>query len=166
MSMQDGLRETVPAVHQEVMVSAPPERAFEVFTTGFGHWWPKTHTIMTAPVAEAVIEPRQGGRCYDRGTDGTICEWGQVLEFTPPRRLVLAWQINGQWQYEPDIQQASRVTITFTPQDGRTRVTLIHDDFDRHGADGASVAAGVGSPNGWAGALQLFATAAVEGQVH
>lgn len=166
MSIQGGPRETVPAVHQEVMVSASPERAFEVFTAGFGTWWPKTHTIMTAPVAEAVIESHQGGRCYDRGTDGTICEWGQVLEFTPPHRLVLAWQINGQWQYEPDIQQASRVTITFTPEGGRTRVTLIHDEFDRHGPTGADVAAGVGSPNGWAGALRLFSTAAVEGQVH
>jgi uncharacterized protein YndB with AHSA1/START domain len=166
MSMHDNVRETVPAVRHEVVVSAPPERAFEVFTTGFGTWWPKSHTIMTVPVHEAVIEPRKGGRCYDRGTDGSICPWGQVLEYTPPRRLVLAWQINGQWQYEPDVAQASRVTVTFTPEDGRTRVLLVHDEFDRHGTAGAGVAAAVGSPNGWAGPLRLYATTANAEQVH
>ena len=162
--MTDGLRETVPAVRHEVVVAASPERAFAMFTTGFGTWWPKTHTIMTVPVEEAVVEPRQGGRCYDRGVDGSICEWGRVLEFSPPHRLVLAWQINGQWRYEPDVEQASRVTVTFTQEDGGTRVSLVHDEFHRHGSGGGDVAAGVGSPNGWAGALRLF-TIATEGQV-
>jgi uncharacterized protein YndB with AHSA1/START domain len=150
----------VPAVRHDVVVRTAPERAFEIFTAGFGTWWPKTHTIMSVPVAEAVIEPRLGGRCYDRGVDGTVCEWGQVLEFVPPTRLVLAWQINGDWKYDPDIEHASRVTVTFTSEPKGTRVSLVHDEFERHGGGAASVAAGVGSPNGWPGVLRLFATTA------
>ena len=69
----------IPAVRHEVVVSAPIERAFRVFTDGFGLWWPRNHTIASFPVERAIIEPWAGGRCYDRGADGSECDWGQVL---------------------------------------------------------------------------------------
>ncbi|MDQ1723808.1 MAG: hypothetical protein QOG52_836 [Frankiaceae bacterium] len=149
----------IPAVRLDVRVKAPVERAFTVFTDGFGTWWPKTHTIASAPVERAIIEPSAGGRCYDRCDDGTECDWGTVLEWDPPRRLVLAWQVTHDWGYEPDADHASRVTVTFTADsdsDGAgTLVQLVHDEFERHGDEkGRGVRAGV--EGGWAGPLETF----------
>jgi uncharacterized protein YndB with AHSA1/START domain len=157
MSTRDGL---LPAVRHDVVVRTSPERAFEIFTADIGTWWPKTHTILSAPVAEVVFEPRVGGRVYDRGVDGTIGEWSRVLEFTPPRRIVLAWLLDGEWRYDPDLDHASRVTVGFAPDGEGTRVSLVHEEFERHGAGAASVAGGVDGPNGWPGLLPLFAAAA------
>ena len=82
----------------------------------------------------------------------------------PPHRLVVAWQLDGQWQYDPDIAHASEVEITFTPEaGGSTRVDLEHRHFERHGASAGAVQLGVDSPNGWASLLQLFANVAEAG---
>jgi uncharacterized protein YndB with AHSA1/START domain len=145
----------IAPVRHSVVVNAPVERAFTVFTDGFGTWWPKSHTISAAPVEQAIIEPRAGGRCYDRGTDGSECDWGQVLVWEPPSKLVLAWQIDGTWSYEPEVERSSRVTITFARDGERTEVTLVHDEFDRHGSTGADVADGV--RDGWAMPLEALA---------
>jgi uncharacterized protein YndB with AHSA1/START domain len=145
----------IAPVRHRVVVNAPVERAFSVFTDGFGTWWPKSHTIAKAPVERAIIEPRAGGRCYDQATDGSECDWGQVLVWEPPARLVLAWQIDGTWSYEPEVEHASRVTITFAPDGERTEVTLVHDEFERHGITGTAVAEGVRT--GWGTPLQAFA---------
>jgi uncharacterized protein YndB with AHSA1/START domain/quinol monooxygenase YgiN len=148
----------IAPVRQEVVVNAPADRAFAVFTDGFGTWWPKTHTISKVPVARAIIEPRADGRCYDLGTDGSECDWGRVLVWEPPARLVLAWQVDGSWSYEPSVDNASRVTVTFTTLGDKTQITLIHDEFERHLHGGADLANGV--RDGWGSALRAFATAA------
>jgi uncharacterized protein YndB with AHSA1/START domain len=81
-----------------------------------------------------------------------------VLVWDPPRRLVLAWQINGQWQYEPDLAKSSEVEIRFTLEpDGSTRVDLEHRYLDRHGADKETIRTAVDSPSGWGGLLELYA---------
>jgi uncharacterized protein YndB with AHSA1/START domain len=152
-----GSQAAIAPVRHEVLVNASAERAFSVFTDGFGTWWPKTHTISTVPVAQAIIEPKQGGRCYDLGTDGSECDWGRVLTWDPPGRLVLAWQIDGTWSYEPEVENASRVTVTFVPEDGRTRVTLVHDEFERHLKAGPDLADAV--RDGWGDELRHFVTA-------
>jgi uncharacterized protein YndB with AHSA1/START domain len=109
----------------------------------------------------AIVEGRTGGRCYTEQTDGTDCDWGSVLVWDPPHRLVLAWQINSSWQFEPDLAKSSEVEIRFTSlMDGQTRVDLEHRHFDRLGAGGEAMCAMVGSDNGWSGTLQLFSTAA------
>ena len=148
----------IAPVRHEVVVNAPIERAFRIFTDGFGRWWPKTHTIASFPVDRAIIEPWTGGRCFDRGTDGRECDWGQVLAWEPPARLVLAWQVDGTWSYEPEVANASRVTISFAALGAQTRVTLVHDEFDRHLNAGPDLADGV--RDGWGAALRLFAGAA------
>ena len=80
----------VPApVRKSVRVGAPPERAFAIFTDGMGRWWPKSHHIGAADLDALVIEPKAGGRWYERGVDGSECEVGKVLVFEPPTRLVL-----------------------------------------------------------------------------
>ncbi len=161
MTVQSGRAGTVPAVRHEVRVAASPERAFAVFTDGFGSWWPKTHTIATVPVERAIIEPHAGGRCYDACTDGSECDWGTVLTWEPPTRLVLAWQVDGSWSYEPDLDHSSRVTVTFSPDGDGTLVVLVHDEFERHHDGGSGLRAGV--EGGWGTALDQFAAAVAEG---
>jgi uncharacterized protein YndB with AHSA1/START domain len=102
---------------------------------------------------------RDGGRTLlHEQTDGTECNWGSVLVWDPPHRLVLAWQIDGQWQYQPDLTKSSEVDVRFTPEaDGLTRVDLEHRSLHRHGADAEAIRTAIDSPNGWSGLLHLFA---------
>lgn len=88
-------------VHKQITVQASPERAFRVFTEEFDSWWPRSHHIGKAPMKRAIVQSAAGGRCYTEQTDGTECDWGTVLVWDPPRRLVIAWQINGQWRGQP-----------------------------------------------------------------
>jgi uncharacterized protein YndB with AHSA1/START domain len=148
-------------VRKSVKVGASLEQAFRVFTQGFDTWWPRTHSIGGSPLQAAVIEGKVGGRCYQRSVDGSECDWGRILVWEPPSRFVLAWQLNPQWQHEPDITRASEVEITFTSEaDGLTRVDLEHRHFDRHGAGADQMRRGVDSPEGWGGLLQMYAAMA------
>jgi uncharacterized protein YndB with AHSA1/START domain len=148
-------------VRKSITVRTTAERAFRVFTEEFDSWWPRSHKLFEADLAVAIVEGRAGGRCYQRSVDGAECDWGKVTVWDPPRRLVIAWQLDGQWQFDPDISHASEVEVTFTPEPGGlTRVDLEHRHFERHGASAAQVQSGVDSPNGWSGLLQLFAGAA------
>jgi uncharacterized protein YndB with AHSA1/START domain len=152
---------SVTPVRKSIIVKAPVEHTFDVFTAGFDSWWPRTHHIGSSPMKKAIVEGKAGGRCYTEQVDGTSCEWGRVIVWDPPRRLVLAWQITPEWKYQPDLAQSSEVDITFTPEaGGATRVDLEHRHFERHGAGAAAMKAGVDSPNGWGGMLQLFTQAA------
>jgi uncharacterized protein YndB with AHSA1/START domain len=82
--------DTHNTVRKSVVVNAPIERAFDVFTAKFDTWWPRTHHIGEVEPFEAILEPRAGGRYYERGADGSECEWGEVLEFDPPTHLALS----------------------------------------------------------------------------
>lgn len=151
---------TLPPVRHAVTVPLPIERAFSVFTEGFDRWWPRTHKIGAADMAEAVLEPRAGGRWYERGADGSECDWGTVRVFDPPRRLVVTWQINAQWQYDPDPARASEVEVTFTEDAAGTRVELEHRLIERHGPDSEELRKAVDSGGGWPGLLDLYTKAA------
>lgn len=141
----------------EVTVDAPIDLAFEVFTDGFDSWWPRDHHIGAVDMAEAIIEPRRGGKWYERGVDGSTCEWGSVLAWDPPRHLAVAWHLNGEFQYDPDPQRASRVDIRFSEDGpGRTTVRLEHSELDRHGPSWPQLYEGVGSANGWPLTLECF----------
>jgi uncharacterized protein YndB with AHSA1/START domain len=144
-------------VRKSIVVKTSVTRAFTVFTEGFDSWWPKSHHIGRSPMKKGIIEGFAGGRCYSQQIDGTDCDWGTVLVWEPPYRLVFAWQINPDWQYEPDLAKASEVEVTFTPRDdGSTQVDLEHRHFSRHGAGFEKMRDGVGSPNGWGAILQLY----------
>jgi len=146
-------------VRKTISVNASAERAFHVFTAEFDSWWPRTHHIGQAPMKRAIIQGVVGGRCYTEQIDGTECEWGTVLVWDPPHRLVLAWQIDGHWHYEPDLAKSSEVEVRFTPQpDGSTRIELEHRHLSRHGADAGAIRTAIDSPTGWGGLLALFAT--------
>jgi uncharacterized protein YndB with AHSA1/START domain len=112
-------------------------------------------------MAEAVLETKEGGRWYERGVDGSECEWGRVLAFDPPTRVVLAWHVSGEWQYDADPAHASEVAVGFVDLgDGRTRVDLEHRELDRHGAGAEGVYQGVSSPGGWNLCLERLAKTA------
>jgi uncharacterized protein YndB with AHSA1/START domain len=152
---------TATSVHKSIVVDAPIDRAFHVFTQEMASWWPPEHHILDAPLAEMVVEPRVGGRLYDRGTDGSECQWARVLAYEPPTLFVFSWDINLQWQIEADHERTSEVEIRFTADgDGRTRVDLEHRNLDRHGDGWDKMRDAVGSPDGWGIGLQRFAKAA------
>ena len=137
-----------PSVTSSVVVDAPIERAFSVFTDGIGTWWSPDHHILQADLAEMVFEPRVGGYIIDRGTDGSECRWARVLAYEPPHRVCFSWDINLRWQLETDPAKTSEVEVTFT-SDGaaRTQVVLTHRHLDRHGDGWENMRDAVGS--GW-----------------
>lgn len=144
------MNQTIPPVRHSVTVKASPERAFRVFTRDIGRWWPRDHHIGASPMERAVIEPRKDGRFYEVGTDGSECEWGRVLVWEPPQRLVLAWQIQLDWKFHPDLARASEVEVRFVAEaDGRTRVELEHRCFERHGEGAEALPKAVGAEGGW-----------------
>ena len=102
------------SVKKSVTVNASVQHAFDVFTRGFDGWWPRSHHIGKSPMKEAIIESGVGGRCYTKQEDGTESDWGQILEWDPPNRFVMAWQITHEWGYEPDLTKSSEVEIRFT----------------------------------------------------
>jgi uncharacterized protein YndB with AHSA1/START domain len=146
----------VPApVRKSVRVGAPPGRAFKVFTDGIGRWWPKTHHIGAADLDALVIEPKAGGRWYERGVDGSECDVGKVLVWEPPARLVLAWQLTADWKFDPALITEVEVRFIADGADA-TRVELEHRDLERYGERADGFRATIDSPDGWSGLLQLF----------
>ena len=137
-------------VHRQIVVDAPIERAFALFTERFGDIKPVEHTILSAPVAETVLEPRVGGHIFDRGTDGSECRWARILVWEPPRLLVFSWDIGPTWQLETDPDNASEVEVRFIAEGSeRTRVELEHRHLDRHGDGWESLRDGVADDQGW-----------------
>lgn len=103
------------------------------------------------------MEPKVGGRWYEIGVDGSECEWGKVLSWEPPRRIVLAWSINAQWQYDPAF--VTEVESTFTAEaPKRTHVQLEHRQLERFG-DAVEQVRGM-MDQGWLNQLERFASAA------
>ena len=155
------MQATASATRATVVVDAPQERAFAVFTAGIDSWWPREHTIGEAALKEMVLEPKAGGRAYGIGVDGSESDWGRVLVFDRPNRIVVSWDINLQWKRERDPAKASEFEVRFIP-DGpeRTRVELEHRHLERHGDGWEAMRDAVGSPNGWQGGLEQVARAA------
>ena len=151
----------IPSLHGQATVALPQDEAFAFFTGSMTRWWPADYHIGAADMADAVLEPREGGRWYERGADGSECEWGRVLTWEPPHRLVVTWQINGSWQYDDDPAHASEIEVTFTA-DGpdRTVVDLEHRHLGRL-VDGQALRDGIADAGGgWSTMLELFAKAA------
>jgi uncharacterized protein YndB with AHSA1/START domain len=137
-------------IRHHVVVNAPLERAFRVFTEQFGDFKPREHNLLSVPIAETVFESRVGGHIYDRGEDGTLCKWATIVAYEPPNRVVFTWNIGPTWQLETDQSRCSEVDVRFTAESAdRTRVELEHRHIERHGEGWEAVAAGVGGDGGW-----------------
>jgi uncharacterized protein YndB with AHSA1/START domain len=151
-------------VRRQIVVEAPIERAFAVFTERFGDFKPKEHNLLGVAIAETVFEPKVGGHIYDRGVDGSECRWARVLAFDPPARVVFSWDIGPTWQIETDPDNTSEVEVQFiaeTPH--RTRVELEHRDIDRHGPGWQAVSDGIGNAQGWPLYLARYVALFTEG---
>lgn len=145
-------------IRHHVVVAAPLERAFRVFTDQFGDFKPREHNLLGVPIAETVFEPHVGGHIYDRGEDGSLCKWATVVAYEPPNRVVFTWNIGPTWQLETDSARCSEVEVRFTAESAdRTRVDLEHRHIERHGDGWQAVAEGVGAEGGWPLYLRRYA---------
>jgi uncharacterized protein YndB with AHSA1/START domain len=146
------------SIRTSIVVEAPIEQAFSVFTEDFGSFKPPEHNMLGVEIAETVFEPRVGGSVYDRGVDGSECRWARVLAYEPPSRVLLSWDISPHWQIETDLEKTSEVEVRFiaeTPT--RTRVELEHRHLQRHGDGWEGVREGVRGNEGWPLYLERFA---------
>ncbi len=145
------------SVRKTLTVKAAPTIAWKVFTQGMSLWWPLSmYKIGRSKAVEAILEPKVGGRWYERGEDGSTCDWGRVLLWEPPTRLVLSWDVSADWQYQPGL--GTEVEVQFTADGAqRTRVELEHRYFARYGARAEEMRRIFDSEGDWGQLLQMFA---------
>jgi uncharacterized protein YndB with AHSA1/START domain len=145
-------------IQSSIVVDAPIDRAFSVFTADFGSFKPRDHNLLEVDIAETVFETHVGGHVYDRGVDGSECRWARVLAFEPPNRVVFSWDISPQWQIEPDPDKTSEVEVRFISESPeRTRVELEHRNLDRHGEGWEGIRESANSDDGWPLYLRRYA---------
>jgi len=147
--------ETITPVFKSVIVAVSTERAFEAFTQRMGSWWKPDHSIGEAPFVDVRMEPHEGGRWFEVDADGNECPWGRVMVWEPPTRVVLAWQIDRRWQYDPAFE--TEVELRFIAEgDSATRVELEHRHLERFGEAAQGMREQFDGPDGWVGLLERF----------
>jgi len=153
---------TLADLHGTATVRLPLSRAFDFFTGSMSRWWPSEYHLGEADMVDTVLEPAVGGRWFERDADGNECDWGRVLVWEPPTRLVVTWQINGHWQYDDNPEHASEIEVRFEA-DGpeQTTVHLEHRHLGRLVAAEALRDGIVQSGGGWSTILERFARIAV-----
>jgi uncharacterized protein YndB with AHSA1/START domain len=136
-------------IHYATVIDAAPADVFAMFTA-LGRWWPLAYTFAGVDFVDAAIEPRAGGRWFERDARGAETPWGDVRTFERDHRVVLGFAIGADRKPTPPAQ-ASEVEVRFVPEaKGRTRVEVTHRDLDRHGAAAAAALRdGMASPHGW-----------------
>ena len=145
---------TVQPIRRTVDVKLPPARAFDLFASRAGEWWPAGKTVGKRPHVDIVLEPRAGGRWFERDAEGAECQWGTVMAWEPPHRLLLGWRLDSRFQYDPDFMTEVELTFADAPGGGST-VTLEHRDLEQFGREAETVAASLGG--GWASRLADYA---------
>jgi uncharacterized protein YndB with AHSA1/START domain len=145
---------TPAPIRKSVRVNVAPARAFEIFTAGASRWWLKSYSISItkSPIKDVIMELRANGRWFERGEDGSECAWGQVLAWEPPSRLLLGWQINHEFKYDPAL--LTEVEVRFTPDGAGTLVELEHRHIERMGERG--IAMHDAFTKGWGALIDSF----------
>ena len=143
-------------IRKSIRVKADQEKAFRVFVSGMGGWWLKSHSLLEAGQKDVVVEPREGGRWYEVGEDGSERMWGRVLAWSPPERIMLAWQLTADWAYDPEFE--TTVEVRFTPDGDGTLVDFEHRELERYGERAEALRGGyeTGMDGGWAALLDKF----------
>lgn len=139
------------SIKKELTVAASQQTAFEVFTKKMDLWWPRTHHIGSCPMTELVLEAKPGGRWYSKHEDGSEAEVGYVMTYQPIDLFVLAWQINGDFKFDPEL--ITEVVVEFIAEGPRsTRVKMEHRDLQKLGM-GKAVES---MDNGWGMIMELY----------
>jgi hypothetical protein len=149
---------TVAPIREQIRVEAKPQKAFEVFATKMGRWWNPAYTINSSPLRDVKVEGKRGGRWFEVGEDGSQCDWGKVLVWEASAGLVLAWQINADWKFDPAL--VTEIEVRFAADGAGTRLELEHRNLDRYGDKAEAMRAMLGSPDGWPDLLKRFGEAA------
>lgn len=144
---------TIAPVVKTIETKAPPDLAFRLFTERMSAWWPSRMSIGPEPPADIVVEPGVGGRWFERTKAGVETDWGRVLIWEPPQRLVLAWQIDATFCYDPEFETELELTFETSPMGARVR--LEHRNLERLGESAARIAEQM--RGGWAGIIEGFA---------
>ncbi|HEY0328425.1 MAG TPA: SRPBCC family protein [Rhodopseudomonas sp.] len=145
---------SIEPIRKQIVVDTVPERAFRVFTEQHGAWWPlETHHVGDKPAQTAIIEPKVGGRWFERAADGTEYLWGRVLVWDPPNHLVMTWEIDGDWKHDDAL--VTEVDVRFVPVDAaHTRIEFEHRLLENYGANAHFMRAPM--DGGWSSFLELF----------
>lgn len=152
---------TPAPVKKTVHVTVSPQKAFEVFTARMSRWWMPEHSILKGPRESVVVEAHKGGRWFERGVDGSECTWGYVIAWEPPNRVVLAWQIDGTWQYNDKL--VTELEVRFIPDGASgTRVDLEHRNLERFGESAEMLRTALDGEEGWSAELAHFVAATRE----
>jgi len=146
-------------VRKSLVVNAPQAHVFETFTKDLDTWWPRNHHIGGKEPFTAVLEPHAGGRWFERADDGSECQWGHVLAWEPPKRIVLTWDINADWQYQRGF--GTEVEVHFLPEGPeKTRVVLEHRKLERFGDKAEMMRTMFEGQGAWVSTLEALAKAA------
>ena len=141
------------AIVKTIEVKTTPERAFDMFASRMGAWWHKEHSIASGTTQkDVVVEPRPGGRWYELGMDGSEHQWGHVIDYDPPRRLLLAWQLDRNFDFDPEL--VTEVEVLFEPSGDGTSVRFEHRNLERLGEGAAAEMEAM--DGGWGMLLGLF----------
>lgn len=123
---------SIEPVRHSIEVTSAPDRSFVLFTSNMGSWWPNGRTPAANPAVDVIVEPEVGGRWYEIDAEGMETQWGKVVAYDPPERLVLGWQLGKDFKFEEGL--LTEVEITFTPtSSGGTKVSLEHRNLERFG---------------------------------
>jgi hypothetical protein len=145
-------------VRKSVLVQVPIDRAFSIFVGQMETWWPAEHHIGDQPFHLIVVEPRVGGRWYERDKEGQECDWGQVRAWDPSHGVTLSWHLGPDWKFNADLDKASDVEIRFRAEGpSSTMVELEHRGIERHGEGYQKLRDVLDSPNAWTLTLESFA---------
>jgi uncharacterized protein YndB with AHSA1/START domain len=152
---------SIAPIRKSVIVKPPPARAFELFAAQMGRWWPPTQTPAKNRHVDVIVEPRAGGRWFERDAEGRETLWGEVLAYEPPERLLLGWRLNAQFVYDPDFLTEVEIAFAAAPGGG-TEVRLEHRHLERFGAEAERIYGLI--DKGWPARLAEFQQYAEQAQ--
>lgn len=144
---------TIAPIIHSVHVPVAPARAFELFTQRISEWWPVKCTVGVKPHVSITIEPRENGKWAERDEDGVETQWGRIIAWQPPSRILFGWQLSSEWKHDPSVE--TEVELTFTATASGTEVRVEHRNLERLGKDAAVTAEQLNG--GWPTRLADFA---------
>lgn len=154
------INQQVEPIQLSMDVPVSVNRAYGFFTEQMHTWWPKEYTWSGDVLETIAIQPETGGRCFERGPHNFELDWGRVLVWEPPHRLVFTWQISPERVPQPDPDKASQIELRFSVgEKNETHLEFKHRDIANHGEGSAAYRDALAAPQGWSYILDRYAAA-------